>query len=58
MTPPIVDYTSVIQSRAANELEKLGPPCARDTVAENCSAVVRLVMDYGTLRDKIRAAKE
>ena len=58
VTPPIVDYTSEIQTRAADEFEKLGPPCARDTVTENCSAVARFVMDYGTLRDKIRAAKE
>ena len=58
VTPPIVDYTSEIQTRAADEFDKLGPPCARDTVTENCSAVARFVMDYGTLRDKIRAAKE
>jgi len=58
VTPPIVDYTSEIQTRAADEFDKLGPPCARDTVTENCSAVARFIMDYGTLRDKIRAAKE
>lgn len=58
VTPPIVDYTSEIQVRAADEFERLGPPCARDTVSENCSAIARFVMDYGTLRDKIRAAKE
>lgn len=58
VTPPLVDYTSEIQTRAADEFEKLGPPCARDTVTENCSALARFVMDYGTLRDKIRAAKE
>lgn len=58
VTPPIVDYTSEIQVRAADEFERLGPPCARDTVTENCSAIARFVMDYGTLRDKIRAAKE
>lgn len=57
VTPPIVDYTAEIQVRAADEFDKLGPPCARDTVTENCSAVARFVMDYGTLRDKIRAAK-
>ena len=58
VTPPIVDYTSEIQTRAADEFEKLGPPCARDTVTENCSAVARFIMDYGTLRDKIRAAQD
>ena len=50
MTPPLVDYTSEIQDRAADEFEKLGPPCARDAA--------RLLMDYGTLRDKIRASKD
>ena len=58
VTPPLVDYTSEIQSRAADEFEKLGPPCARDTVTANCSAAARLLMDYGTLRDKIRASKD
>jgi hypothetical protein len=57
VTPPIVDYTAEIQTRAADEFERLGPPCARDIVTENCSAVARFVMDYGTLREKIRAAK-
>ena len=58
VTPPIVDYTSEIQTRVADEFVKFVPPCARDTVTENCSAVARFVMDYGTLRDKFRAAKE
>ena len=57
VTPPIVDYTGEVQSRAADEFEKLGPPCARDHLTENCSAAARFIMDYGTLRDKIRAAK-
>jgi hypothetical protein len=58
VTPPLVDYTSEIQDRAADEFEKLGPPCARDTVTANCSAAARFIMDYGTLRDKIRASKD
>tara|TARA_R100001163_G_scaffold40332_1_gene30606 strand:- start:268 stop:717 length:450 start_codon:yes stop_codon:yes gene_type:complete len=57
VTPPLVDYTSEIQTRAADEFEQLGPPCARDHLTENCSAAARFIMDYGTLRDKIRAAK-
>jgi hypothetical protein len=58
VTPPLVDYTSQVQSRAADEFEQLGPPCARDHLTENCSAAARFIMDYGTLRDKIRAAKK
>ena len=57
VTPPIVEYDPKVQSRAADEFEKLGPPCARDTIIGDCSAAARLIMDYGTLREKIRAAK-
>ena len=58
VTPPIVDYTDAVQDLAADELERLGPPCARDVVVADCSALARFVTDYGVLRDKIRAAKE
>ena len=58
VTPPIVEYDAKVQDRAADEFEKLGPPCARDTIIGDCSAAARLIMDYGTLREKIRAAKD
>jgi len=58
VTPPIVDYADAVQDLAADELERLGPPCARDVVLADCSALARFVTDYGVLRDKIRAAKE
>lgn len=58
VTPPIVEYDVEVQDRAADEFEKLGPPCARDTIIGNCSAAARLLMDYGTLREKIRAARD
>ena len=57
VTPPLTEYTPEIMSRAADEFEKLGPPCARDTIVADCSAAARLIMDYDTLRDKIRAAQ-
>ena len=57
VTPPIVDYSDVVQGLAADELEQLGPPCARDVVVSDCSALARMVTDYGVLRDKIRASK-
>lgn len=57
VTPPLVDYAPEIQGRAADELERLGPPCARDTIVADCSAAARLIIDYGVLREKIRAAK-
>ena len=41
--------------------EEIGVPIferlARDTIVADCSAAARLIMDYGTLRDKIRAAQ-
>ncbi len=58
VTPPIVDYADAVQDLAADELERLGPPCARDVVLADRSALARFVTDYGVLRDKIRAAKE
>ena len=57
VTPPIVDYSDTVQGLAADELERLGPPCARDVVVADCSALARFVTDYGVLRDKIRAGK-
>ena len=56
VTPPIVDYSDAVQDLAADELGQLGPPCARDVVVADCSALARFVTDYGVLRDKIRAA--
>ena len=57
-TPDLIPYHADVQARAADELGQLGPPCPRDTVIEGCSAVHRLVVDYGFVRDQIRAARE
>ena len=44
---------------AAAEMKSLNGPCPRDTViVANCSAVKRMVIDYGDLRQRIRAARE
>jgi len=58
VTPPLVDYSAAIQASAADKLEQLGQPCPRDVVVGNCSAIARMVIDYGDLRQKIRAAKK
>lgn len=58
VTPTIEEYAHEVQALAAIELDRLGEPCARDVVVSDCSALARLVMDYGTLRKQIRAAKE
>ena len=37
----------------------LSGPCPRDTViVANCSAVKRMVIDYGNLRQRVSAARE
>jgi len=58
VTPPLVEYSNAIQTTAADKLEQLGQPCARDVVVGNCSAIARMIIDYGDLRQKIRAAKK
>ncbi len=58
VTPPIVEYSKDIQSKAADELDKLSHACPRDVVTPDCSALSRMIADYGTLRQKIRAAQQ
>ena len=58
ITPPLVDYSREIQSAAAHELEAMGVPCPRDFVADDCSVPARMIIDYGDLREKIRAANK
>ena len=43
---------------ATRELEAMGAPCPRDFVIDNCSVAARMIIDYGDLREKIRAAKK
>ena len=57
VAPDIVDYTAVVQARAADELDRLGKPCPADIVIADCSAVSRFVLDYGRMRDQVRAAR-
>lgn len=57
VSPPVIDYSDEVQQKAATEIESLGPACPRDAVYGGCSAVVRMVIDYGWMRDKLRAVK-
>ena len=57
VAPDVVDYTAAVQGRAADELDRLGKPCLADTVIADCSAVARFVIDYGRMRDQVRAAR-
>jgi len=58
VTPPLVDYSAEIQATAATKLGQLGAPCPRDVVVAGCSAIARMIIDYGDLRRRIRAAKK
>ena len=59
VTPPIDAYSKKLQAAAAAEMKALNGPCPRDTVnVSDCSALKRLVIDYGDLRQRIRAAKD
>ena len=59
LTPPIEAYSKELQDAAAVEMKALNGPCPRDTVnVSDCSALKRLVIDYGDLRQRIRAARE
>tara|TARA_Y100001938_G_C8095998_1_gene438193 strand:- start:4106 stop:4444 length:339 start_codon:yes stop_codon:yes gene_type:complete len=58
VTPPLVEYSAAIQTTAADKLQQLGQPCPRDVVVGDCSAIARMIIDYGDLRRKIRAAKK
>ncbi len=56
--PPIEAYSKELQAAAAAEMKAIPDPCPRDTVFANCSAMKRMVIDYGDLRHRIRTAKK
>ena len=59
VTPPIETYSKELQDAAAAEMRAIPGPCPRDTAnVSDCSALKRLVIDYGDLRQRIRAAKD
>ncbi len=58
MPPLIGDYSKELQA-AVSEIRAIPGPCPRDTViVANCSAVKPMVIDYGDLSQRIRAARE
>lgn len=56
VVPEVKAYSSEVQARAADELETLGPPCPRDVVIAECSALHRFTLDYLEIRDEARNA--
>ena len=57
VVPELRNYGTAVQHAAADEVDTLAPPCPRDIVTPGCSALARMIIDYGVLRDQIRAAK-
>ncbi|MFC4350226.1 hypothetical protein ACFOW6_01590 [Fodinicurvata halophila] len=58
MQPTLYSYTAAFQEKAAQELGCLPPPCRRNVVSEDCSAVGTFVEDYGSVRAEIRAIED
>ena len=57
VTPPVAEYSGDLMTKAAIELDFMKPPCPRDVVSDDCSAISRMIIDYGDLRAKIDVAK-
>lgn len=57
IVPPTVKYSAEFLAQAATELKYMKPPCVVDTPSASCSALGRMVLDYGNLRAKIDASK-
>jgi hypothetical protein len=57
--PHVKDYSGSFQEKLADELEEIqAGPCYSDyslrSQPEECSAILRVILDYGLLRDKLR----
>tara|TARA_R100000458_G_C8262323_1_gene237692 strand:- start:536 stop:793 length:258 start_codon:yes stop_codon:yes gene_type:complete len=60
VAPDLDQYSPPVQRRMADELQAMAPPCPRDAeaVQQDCSVTARMIMDYGDLRNRIRAAAD
>lgn len=57
VAPAVVPYSDGVQKEAAAEMAEMGPPCPRDAVFGGCSAVKRMVIDFGDMREQARALR-
>lgn len=55
--PTVFKYSKTFQTRAAEELGLMPPPCDRQEPVDPCSAVKRGFIDHLTVRDQIRASQ-
>ena len=58
IVPPMQEYTPEFLAKAAVETDFLKEPCLHDAPLDDCSALGQMLIDYGVLRDKIRAAED
>ena len=59
VTSPIEAYSKERQAAATAEMKAISDSCPRDTFnVTDCSAVKCMAIDYGDLRQRIRAARE
>jgi len=56
--PELPEYSDRFQQRAAEEMGETARPCDPIQPRGDCSATKRLVIDYGHLREEIRAVEE
>lgn len=54
--PTQYEYSKEFQKKANEEIALLKRACQRDEVAQECSALRRLINDYGTVREESRQA--
>lgn len=56
--PGLIHYSPEFQDKLASEIEgEPLPPCGPVDLGGPCSAMKRATIDYGTLREQIRAAE-
>lgn len=57
-TPTLHNYSPEVQTKLADELDAMGPQCARDVVYPGCSAAARWLLDYLDTRCEIRCLRD
>ena len=55
VAPAVVPYSNNVQNKVAEEMDLMGPACPRDAVFGGCSGAKRFIMDYGHMRNQVRA---
>lgn len=58
ISPTHYHYSQEFLDLAAEETGVLGEPCDRNAIDHECSALLRLILDYGRVREQIREIKE